>query len=67
MPSLNFCLDENEKLKSGFSTEKTTWVEDKIALTQRAENAESSLKEVTAELSSLKHHISQMTSAIFAK
>ena len=39
----------------------------KTALVQRAESAEASLKEVTAELSGLKCHISKMTSAIFGK
>ena len=62
-----FSLDESEKLKSGFAADKKAWDEEKAALVQGAESAEASLKEVTAELSDLKCHISQMTSAIFGK
>ena len=62
-----FSLEENEKLKAGFTTEKAGWEKEKVTLLQRAEAAESSLKETTAELTGLKRHISQMTSAIFGK
>lgn len=64
---LKLSLDENEKLKAGFTTEKAGWEKEKATLIQRAEAAESSLKETTAELAGLKRHISQMTSAIFGK
>lgn len=60
-------LDENEKLRTGFSTERAAWEKEKAVLLQRAEVAEASLKETTAELTGLKRHISQMTSAIFGK
>nr|XP_020158762.1 uncharacterized protein LOC109744078 [Aegilops tauschii subsp. strangulata] len=56
---------EQEKLKSEFEAEKKAWNEEKIALTQQAETAEKALEEVTAELCGLKHHVSQMVSAIF--
>ena len=62
-----FSLDENEKLKTEFNTEKAAWAEEKAALIQRAEKAEASLEEVTTELTGLKHHINQMTFAIFGK
>ena len=62
-----FTLDETEKLKTSFNTERAAWAEERTALTQRAEKAEPSLQEVTTELTGLKHHISHMTSAIFGK
>ena len=62
-----FSLDEKEKLKAEFNTEKATWAEEKTALIQRAEKAEASLQEVTTELAGLKRRISQMVSAIFGK
>ena len=62
-----FSLDENEKLKTEFNTEKAAWAEERAALIQRAEKAEASLEEVTTELTGLKHHINQMTFAIFGK
>lgn len=62
-----FSLDENEKLKASFNTERAAWEKEKTALLQRAEAAESSLKNTTAELSGLKRRISQMTAAIFGK
>ena len=62
-----FNVAEQEKLKSEFGIEKKVWAEEKIALTQRAETAETALEEVTTELSGLKRHVSQMVSAIFGK
>ena len=62
-----FSVTEAEKLKTGFEVEKNAWVEEKIALTQRAEKAEAALEAVTTELSGLKRHISQMVLAIFGK
>ena len=62
-----FSVAESEKLKTGFEVEKNAWAEEKIASTQRAEKAEAALEEVTMELFGLKHHVSQMVSAIFGK
>ena len=62
-----FSLDENEKLKAIFATERAVWEEEKASLLQKAEAAESSLRETNAELNGLKCHISQMTSSIFGK
>ena len=62
-----FSVAEQEKLKSEFEVEKKAWAKEKIALTQRAETAETALEEVTTELSNLKRHVSQMVSAIFGK
>ena len=62
-----FSLDENEKLKAGFSMERIALEEEKAALLQRAETVEASLKETTAELTDLQRHISRMTSTIFGK
>ena len=62
-----FSLDEMEKLETGFVAERIAWAEEKTVLVQRAENAEASLQEVGAELTGLKHHITQMTIAIFGK
>ena len=62
-----FSVSEQEKLKKGFEAEKKAWADEKAALINRAEKAETALAETTAELSSLKCHVSQMTSAIFGK
>ena len=62
-----FSLDESEKRKTNFNTERTACAEERTALIQRAEKAEASLQEATTELTGLKHHISQMISAIFGK
>ena len=56
-----------EKLKKKFEAERKTWAEEKAALVSRAEQAEKSLTERTAELSGLKRHVSQMVAAIFGK
>ena len=53
-----FSLEENEKLKAGFSMERTACEAGKVALLQRVEAAESSLRETTSELTDLKRHIS---------
>ena len=47
-----------EKLKKKFEAERKTWAEEKAALVSRAEQAEKALTERTAELSSLKRHVS---------
>ena len=46
-----------EKLKAGFTAKKKTWAEEKMLLTQRAENAEAALEEVTTELTGLKNWV----------
>ena len=56
-----------EKLKKNFEAERKTWAEEKATLVSRAEQAEKALTERTAELSSLKRHVSQMVAAIFGK
>ena len=53
-----FSLDETEKLKISFNTERTAWAEERTALIQRAKKAEASLQEMTTELTDLKRHIS---------
>ena len=54
-----------EKLKTEFDAERKAWAEEKAALVNRAEQAEKTLSEKTAELSSLKRQVSQMVAAIF--
>ena len=56
-----------EKLKKKFETERKAWADEKTALLSRAEQAEATLTERTAELTGLKRHVSQMVSAIFGK
>src|SRR3954463_11947742 len=55
-----FSISEQEKLKKGYEADKKVWADEKASLVTRAEKAEASLTEVTAELSGLKRHISQM-------
>ena len=62
-----FSLAEMEKLKTSFEVERNAWAEEKTALTQWAEKAEAAFQEVTTELTGLKHHVSQMVSAIFGE
>ena len=62
-----FSLAETEKLKTSFEAERNAWAEEKTTLTQQAEKAEAALQEVTTELTGLKHHVSQMVSAIFGE
>ena len=62
-----FSVSEQEKLKQNFESEKKIWADEKAALVTRAETAEASLAEATAELSDLKHQISRMVSAIFGE
>ena len=47
--------------------EKKAWADEKIVLINRVEKAEAALEVTTIELSGLKHHVSQMVSAIFGK
>ena len=60
-------ISAQEKLKKKFEAERKAWADEKTALLNRAEQAEATLAETTAELSGLKRHISQMVSAIFGK
>ena len=62
-----FRMAESEKLKTNFEAEKTTWADEKAVLMQRAEKAETTLQEVTTELTGLKHRVTQMVSAIFGE
>ena len=62
-----FSVSEQEKLKKNFESEKKTWADEKAALVTRAETAEASLAEATAELSGLKRQISRMVSSIFGE
>ena len=62
-----FSVSAQEKLKKKFEAERKSWADEKTALLSRAEQAEATLTERTAELSGLKRHVSQMVSAIFGK
>ena len=64
---VEFSVSEQEKLKQNFESEKKIWADEKAALVTRAETAEASLVETTAELSDLKRQISRMVSAIFGE
>ena len=50
-----------------FDADKYALETEKAALLKRAEDVENQLKPVAAELSGLKHHVSQMAVAIFGK
>ena len=62
-----FSVSEQEKLKKNFESEKKIWTDEKAGLVTRAETAEASLANATAELTGLQCQISQMVSAIFGK
>ena len=62
-----FSVSEQEKLKQNFESQKKIWADEKAALVTRAETAEASLAEATAELSDLKRQISRMVSSIFGE
>ena len=62
-----FSISEQEKLKQNFESEKKIWADEKAALVTRAETAEVSLANPTAELTGLQCQISRMVSAIFGK
>ena len=64
---LQISLSETENLKTSFAAKKKTWEEEKTLLTQRAEKAETTLKEISTELNGLKGRVSQMVAAIFGK
>ena len=62
-----FSISEQEKLKKNFESEKKIWTDEKAGLVTRAETAEASLANATAELTGLQRQISRMVSAIFGK
>ena len=64
---IEFSVSEQEKLKKNFESGKKTWADEKALLVTRAETAEASLAEATAELSDLKCQISRMVLAIFGE
>ena len=64
---LKTSLEEIEKLRAGFITERAAWETDKATLAKRAEDAEAALKPVTEELSAIKQDISKITTTIFGK
>ena len=62
-----FSVSEQEKLKKNFESKKKIWTDEKAGLVTRAETAEVSLANVTAELTGLQCQISRMVSVIFGK
>ena len=66
-PKFVSSIAAQEKLKTEFDAERKAWAEEKAALVTRAEQAEKTLSEKTAELSGLKRQVSQMVAAIFGK
>ena len=64
---LQLSLAETEKLKTSLTAKKKSWAKEKMLLIQHAETTETTLKEVTTELTGLKNRVSQMVSAIFGK
>jgi hypothetical protein len=56
-----------EKLKEGFNKERADWETEKSALIERAEKAETALKPVVDELTSVKRQVHAMTAAVFGK
>ena len=55
---LQISLSETENLKTSFAAKEKTWEEEKTLLTQRAETAETALKEISTELNGLKGQVS---------
>ena len=64
---LQISLSTTENLKTSFAAKEKTWEKEKTLLTQRAETAETALKEISIELNGLKGRVSQMVAAIFDK
>ena len=64
---LSLALASMEKLKKDFEAERSTWEVQRAALEKRAKNTEATPNPVTDELSGLKQHIDDMTSAIFGE
>ena len=56
-----------EQLKESFKSEWAGWDTKKVALLKRAEDAETALKPVAEELTSLKRQINAMTTDVFGK
>ena len=54
-------------MKKEFVAEKKARADEKTTLINQAEKTEAALEEATGELTGLKHHVSQMVSAIFGK
>ena len=64
---LQISLSATENLKTNFAAKEKTWEKEKTLLTQQAETAETTLKEISAKLNGLKGRVSQMVAAIFHK
>ena len=64
---LKTALTAMEQLKENFKKKRADWATEKSALIKRAEDAETALKPVTDELTSIKRHIHDMTTVIFGK
>ena len=64
---LQISLSATENLKTIFAAKEKTWENEKTLLTQRAETAETALKEILTELNGLQGRVSQMVAAIFGK
>src|SRR3954467_3993589 len=64
---LTSALSTMEQLKEGFKKERADWATEKAALTKKIEDAETALKPVTDELTSVKRQVHAMTAAIFGK
>ena len=62
-----FSISEQQKLKKNFESEKKIWTDEKAGLVTRAETADASLANATAELTGLQRQISRMVSVIFGK
>ena len=56
-----------EQLKEGFKGERAGWDAKKATLLKQAEDAETTLKPVAEELTSLKRQINAMTTVVFGK
>ena len=64
---LTSTLASMEKLKEDFKNDRANWDAEKATLVKRAEDAETTLKPVTEELTGLKWQINAMTSTVFGK
>ena len=64
---LTSALAAMEKLKESFKNDRAGWHSERSTLLKWAEDAETALKPVSAELTGLKQQINAMTAAIFGK
>src|SRR4051812_18762353 len=64
---LTSALGSMEQLKEGFKNKRADWATEKAALTKKIKDAETALKPVTDELTSVKRQVHAMTAAIFGK